>query len=121
MACVECHDPHKPALEPRVPFRAPQTISFPDEQPTNIRYWVLGAFCVAAAIAYIQRYSINLLAPSIRETTGLDEEQIGGRVKLHFRGEPLPRNLLDDAIDHGLRVVRRTPFHRAPNPRSVCR
>ena len=24
MACVECHDPHKPALEPRVPFRAPQ-------------------------------------------------------------------------------------------------
>lgn len=24
MACPDCHDPHKPALEPRIPFRAPQ-------------------------------------------------------------------------------------------------
>ena len=24
MGCAECHDPHKPALEPRIPFRAPQ-------------------------------------------------------------------------------------------------
>lgn len=24
MACPDCHDPHKPALEPRIPFRAPR-------------------------------------------------------------------------------------------------
>jgi hypothetical protein len=24
MACTDCHDPHKPAVQPRVPFRAPQ-------------------------------------------------------------------------------------------------
>jgi hypothetical protein len=24
MACADCHDPHQPALEPRIPFRAPQ-------------------------------------------------------------------------------------------------
>ena len=24
MGCADCHDPHKPALEPRLPFRAPQ-------------------------------------------------------------------------------------------------
>ena len=24
MGCSDCHDPHKPALEPRLPFRAPQ-------------------------------------------------------------------------------------------------
>jgi hypothetical protein len=24
MGCADCHDPHKPGLEPRVPFRAPQ-------------------------------------------------------------------------------------------------
>jgi hypothetical protein len=24
MACPDCHDPHNPALEPRIPFRAPQ-------------------------------------------------------------------------------------------------
>jgi hypothetical protein len=24
MGCADCHDPHKPAIEPRVPFRAPQ-------------------------------------------------------------------------------------------------
>ena len=24
MGCADCHDPHNPALEPRVPFRAPQ-------------------------------------------------------------------------------------------------
>ena len=24
MACPDCHDPHQPALEPRIPFRAPQ-------------------------------------------------------------------------------------------------
>ena len=24
MGCADCHDPHQPALEPRIPFRAPQ-------------------------------------------------------------------------------------------------
>ena len=24
MACADCHDPHKPAVQPRIPFRAPQ-------------------------------------------------------------------------------------------------
>lgn len=24
MGCADCHDPHRPALEPRIPFRAPQ-------------------------------------------------------------------------------------------------
>ena len=24
MGCADCHDPHKPAIEPRIPFRAPQ-------------------------------------------------------------------------------------------------
>lgn len=24
MGCADCHDPHKPAVEPRIPFRAPQ-------------------------------------------------------------------------------------------------
>jgi hypothetical protein len=24
MACADCHDPHKPAIQPRIPFRAPQ-------------------------------------------------------------------------------------------------
>jgi hypothetical protein len=24
LACADCHDPHQPALEPRIPFRAPQ-------------------------------------------------------------------------------------------------
>jgi MFS family permease len=69
-----------------MPFRAPQTISSPGETPTNIRYWVLGGFCIAAAIAYIQRYSINLLAPSIRETTQLDEAQMGRIMGSFFLG-----------------------------------
>jgi formate-dependent nitrite reductase cytochrome c552 subunit len=24
MGCADCHDPHQPALQPRIPFRAPQ-------------------------------------------------------------------------------------------------
>ena len=24
MGCADCHDPHRPALETRIPFRAPQ-------------------------------------------------------------------------------------------------
>ena len=24
MACTDCHDPHRPALQPRIPFRAPE-------------------------------------------------------------------------------------------------
>jgi formate-dependent nitrite reductase cytochrome c552 subunit len=24
MGCADCHDPHKPGIEPRTPFRAPQ-------------------------------------------------------------------------------------------------
>lgn len=69
-----------------MPYRAPQTDSSSVETPTNIRYWVLGGFCVAAAIAYIQRYSINLMAPSIRETTGLDAEQMGRIMGSFFLG-----------------------------------
>jgi MFS family permease len=69
-----------------VPYRAPQTVSSPAETPTNIRYWVLGGFCIAAAIAYIQRYSINLLAPSIRETVQLDEAQMGRIMGSFFLG-----------------------------------
>jgi hypothetical protein len=26
MACADCHDPHKPALQTRIPFRAPQIV-----------------------------------------------------------------------------------------------
>jgi MFS family permease len=69
-----------------MPYRSPHTISAPAETPTNIRYWVLGGFCAAAAIAYIQRYSINLLAPSIRETAQLDEEQMGQIMGSFFLG-----------------------------------
>jgi MFS family permease len=69
-----------------VPDPAPQTNSPPDQRPTNVRYWVLGAFCVAAAIAYIQRYSINLLAPSIGESMRLDEAQMGRVMGSFFLG-----------------------------------
>jgi hypothetical protein len=32
MGCADCHDPHNPAIEPRVPFRAPQL-----QRPTSRR------------------------------------------------------------------------------------
>jgi sugar phosphate permease len=69
-----------------MPYESPQTISTPHQQPTNIRYWVLGAFCVAAAIAYIQRYSVNLLAPSIQESVDLDKEAMGAVMGFFFLG-----------------------------------
>jgi len=56
----------------------------PDEPPTNIRYWVLGGFCAAAAIAYIQRYAINLLAPDIQEALSLNEDQMGAVMSSFF-------------------------------------
>src|SRR4029078_4796718 len=51
-------------------------VSMPTERPTNIRYWVLAMFCTAAAIAYIQRYAINQLAPDIGEKLQLNNEQM---------------------------------------------
>jgi sugar phosphate permease len=47
------------------------------ERASNVRYWVLGGFCLAAAIAYVQRYAINLLSPDIRETLELNEDRMG--------------------------------------------
>jgi MFS family permease len=45
--------------------------------PTNIRYWVLAAFCAAAAIGYLQRYSINFLAEPIQRELDLDKTEMG--------------------------------------------
>jgi sugar phosphate permease len=59
-----------------MPYRSPETTPV-EEIPTNIRYWVLGGFCAAAAIGYIQRYAVNLLAPAIQSDTGLDRQQMG--------------------------------------------
>jgi len=69
-----------------MPYRAPQTISSPVQSPTNIRYWVLGGFCVAAAIAYIQRYSVNLLAPSIQDEVVLSKDEMGTVMGSFFVG-----------------------------------
>jgi MFS transporter, ACS family, D-galactonate transporter len=64
-------------------MREPISIA-PAEPPTNIRYWVLGGFCVAAAIAYIQRYAINQLAPGIRAELYLNKEQLGDVMSSFF-------------------------------------
>jgi len=45
--------------------------------PSNIRYWVLAAFCAAAAIGYLQRYSINILAGPIQRDLDLDKTEMG--------------------------------------------
>ena len=63
--------------------------SLPAQQPTNIRYWVLSGFCAAAAIAYIQRYSINLFAPSIQDDLSLDKDQMGSVMSGFFAGYAL--------------------------------
>jgi MFS family permease len=44
---------------------------------TQVRYWVLAIFCIAAAIGYIQRYAINYLNDAIRFDVGLDKDQMG--------------------------------------------
>ncbi len=59
------------------------------QQPTKIRYWVLSGFCAAAAIAYIQRYSINLFAPSIQDDLSLDKDQMGSVMSGFFAGYAL--------------------------------
>ena len=33
MGCADCHNPHQPALEPRIPFRAPQLKRPPFRRP----------------------------------------------------------------------------------------
>jgi MFS family permease len=58
-------------------------------RPTAVRYWVLTAFCAAAAIAYIQRYSINLLAPSIQTEMSLTKDQMGTIMSGFFAGYAL--------------------------------
>jgi sugar phosphate permease len=72
-----------------MPYRAPQTISALAERPSNIRYWVLAAFCAAATIAYIQRYAINLLTPSILESLSLSKPEMGAAMAGFFAGYAL--------------------------------
>jgi sugar phosphate permease len=69
-----------------MPYQAPQTMPSPADRPSNTRYWVLGVFCVAAAIAYIQRYSINLLSPSIQNDLTLDKAEMGTAMAGFFAG-----------------------------------
>jgi sugar phosphate permease len=59
------------------------------ERPTKIRYLVLSGFCAVAAIAYIQRYSINLFAPSIQDDLSLDKDQMGSVMSGFFAGYAL--------------------------------
>lgn len=33
MGCADCHDPHQPALQPRIPFRAPRIERLKEHQP----------------------------------------------------------------------------------------
>jgi MFS transporter, ACS family, D-galactonate transporter len=73
-------------IHDRSPYRPPQTISTSPDAPTRVRYWVLGGFCVAAAIAYIQRYGINLLAPSIQQELEVDKVQMGRVMAGFFAG-----------------------------------
>lgn len=46
-------------------------------RPTRVRYWVLAAFCTAAAIGYVQRYAINFLAEPMQRDLELDKTQMG--------------------------------------------
>ncbi|MEX2140876.1 MAG: MFS transporter [Pirellulales bacterium] len=82
-----------------MPYRSPRTVSSPVETPTNIRYWVLGGFCVAAAIAYTQRYGINLLVPYIQDEVGLDKDQMGvvmGGFFIGYAATQVPAGWLGD-------------------------
>lgn len=49
----------------------------PPLRPTHTRYVVLGWFCAAAVIAYVQRTAIGVAAPQIGTDLGLDETRLG--------------------------------------------
>jgi ACS family glucarate transporter-like MFS transporter len=56
----------------------------PCEEPTDVRYVVLGGLCLAATIAYIQRQSIGVAESSIREEFGLSKGQMGAVMTAFF-------------------------------------
>lgn len=52
--------------------------------PTRIRYRVLGALCVAAALAYLMRNAIGAAESTIRSDLGLSREQSGMLISAFF-------------------------------------
>ncbi len=48
----------------------------PSAAPTNVRYIVLAALCVATIIAYIDRGSVQVASVPIRGELGLDDDQL---------------------------------------------
>ena len=52
--------------------------------PTRVRYGVLAALCVGAAIAYIQRNSIGVAEEAIREDLSLDKHSMGWVMSAFF-------------------------------------
>jgi sugar phosphate permease len=64
-------------LQSQTPIRWYESPQHVGEQSTNVRYWVLAIFCIAAAIGYIQRYAIAYLNDAIRSDIGLDTNEMG--------------------------------------------
>lgn len=54
------------------------------QRPTNVRFGVLAALCLAAAIAYVQRNSLSVAEVAIREDVGIDKETMGWVMGLFF-------------------------------------
>lgn len=54
------------------------------EQPTRVRYLVLGWLCAAAMIAYIQRNSLGAVESLVSEELQLSEREMGGIMSAFF-------------------------------------
>lgn len=54
------------------------------EKPSRVRFRILGALCVAAALAYLMRNSIGAAESTIRSDLGLSREQSGLLISAFF-------------------------------------
>jgi MFS family permease len=64
-------------VEPKRGELAPVEAGQPRASASRVRYAVLGAFCLAATIAYVQRNSIGVAESTIRTELGLTTQQTG--------------------------------------------
>src|SRR5262245_9051257 len=55
-----------------------------DARPTMVRYWVLAFFCLAAAIAYLQRMSIGVANSHMQRDLALSDVQMGWVMSAFF-------------------------------------
>jgi MFS family permease len=70
--------------EPESPYRSPEQQAVTSPLPVQSRFVMLGFFCVAAVIAYVQRTAIGMVTADIQKSLNVSVETLGWIMSAYY-------------------------------------